>query len=76
MNQLVAATNHNVPDGTEVDFLGTKGSFANFLKAMIGLQLGIVTRFEEYEFNGEKKKTLRLKGMKAVAPVAAEEKPF
>ena len=76
VNQLVAATNHNVPDGTEVDFLGIKGSFANFLKAMIGLQLGIVTRFEEYEFNGEKKKTLRLKGMKAVAPVAAEEKPF
>ena len=76
VNQLVAATNHNVPDGTEVDFLGTKGSFANFLKAMIGLQLGIVTRFEEYEFNGEKKKTLRLKGMKAVAPVAPEEKPF
>ena len=76
VNQLVAATNHNVPDGTEVDFLGTKGSFANFLKAMIGLQLGIVTRFEEYEFNGEKKKTLRLKAMKAVAPVAAEEKPF
>ena len=76
VNQLVAATNHNVPDGTEVDFLGIKGSFANFLKAMIGLQLGIVTRFEEYEFNGEKKKTLRLKAMKAVAPVAAEEKPF
>lgn len=76
VNQLVAATNHNVPDGTEVDFLGTKGSFANFLKAMIGLQLGIVTRFEEYEFNGEKKKTLRLKGMKAVAPVTPEEKPF
>ena len=76
VNQLVAATNHNVPDGTEVDFLGSKGSFANFLKAMIGLQLGIVTRFEEYEFNGEKKKTLRLKGMKAVTPVAAEEKPF
>ena len=76
VNQLVAATNHNVPDGTEVDFLGIKGSFANFLKAMIGLQLGIVTRFEEYEFNGEKKRTLRLKGMKAVAPVAAEEKPF
>ena len=76
VNQLVAATNHNVPDGTEVDFLGSKGSFANFLKTMIGLQLGIVTRFEEYEFNGEKKKTLRLKGMKAVAPVAAEEKPF
>ena len=76
VNQLVAATNHNVPDGTEVDFLGTKGSFANFLKAMIGLQLGIVTRFEEYEFNGEKKKTLRLKAMKTVAPVAPEEKPF
>ena len=76
VNQLVAATNHNVPDGTEVDFLGIKGSFANFLKSMIGLELVITTRFEEYEFNGEKKKTLRLKGMKAVAPVAAEEKPF
>lgn len=78
VNQLVAATNHNVPDGTEVDFLGVKGSYANFLKSMIGLELVITTRFEEYEFNGEKKKTLRLKGMKAVAPVAAEteEKPF
>jgi len=77
VNQLVAATNHNVPDGTEVDFLGTKGSFANFLKAMIGLQLGIVTRFEEYEFNGEKKKTLRLKAMKPVVSTATpEEKPF
>jgi len=77
VNQLVAATNHNVSDGTEVDFLGTKGSFANFLKAMIGLQLGIVTRFEEYEFNGEKKKTLRLKAMKPVVSTATpEEKPF
>lgn len=76
VNQLVAATNHNVPDGTEVDFLGTKGSFANFLKAMIGLQLSIVTRFEEYEFNGEKKKTLRLKAMKPLATAAPEEKPF
>ena len=78
VNQLVAATNHNVPDGTQVDFLGVKGSYANFLKSMIGLDLVITTRFEEYEYNGEKKKTLRLKGMKAVAPVAAEteEKPF
>ena len=77
VNQLVAATNHNVPDGTEVDFLGSKGSFANFLKAMIGLQLGIVTRFEEYEFNGEKKKTLRLKAMKPVVSTSTpEEKPF
>ena len=78
VNQLVAATNHNVPDGTQVDFLGVKGSYANFLKSMIGLDLVITTRFEEYEYNGEKKKTLRLKGMKAVAPIAAEteEKPF
>jgi hypothetical protein len=78
VNQLVAATNANVPDGTQVDFLGVKGSYANFLKSMIGLELAITTRFEEYEYNGEKKKTLRLKGMKAVAPVAAEteEKPF
>ena len=78
VNQLVAATNHNVPDGTQVDFLGVKGSYANFLKSMIGLELAITVRSEEYEYNGEKKKTLRLKGMKAVAPVAAEteEKPF
>lgn len=76
VNQLVAATNHNVPDGTQVDFLGVKGSYANFLKSMIGLELGIVTRFEEYEFNGEKKKTLRLKAMKPLAPAAPEEKPF
>ena len=67
-----------MPDGTQVDFLGVKGSYANFLKSMIGLELAITTRFEEYEYNGEKKKTLRLKGMKAVAPVASdtEEKPF
>jgi len=78
VNQLVASTNHNVPDGTQVDFLGVKGSYANFLKSMIGLELVITTRFEEYEYNGERKKTLRLKGMKAVAPVASdtEEKPF
>ncbi len=76
VNQLVAATNHNVPDGTQVDFLGVKGSYANFLKSMIGLELVIVVRAEEYELNGEKKKTFRVKTMKAVAPVAAEEKPF
>jgi hypothetical protein len=44
VNQLVAATNHNVPDGTQVDFLGVKGSYANFLKSMIGLELVITTR--------------------------------
>lgn len=79
VNQLVAATNHNVPDGTQVDFLGVKGSYANFLKAMIGLELVITTKFEEYEYNGEKKKTLRLKGMKPVAKPEADdgdEKPF
>lgn len=77
VNQLVAATNHNVADGTEVDFLGKKGSYANFLKSMIGLELVIVVRAEEYELNGEKKKTYRVKTMKAVAPSAtSEEKPF
>jgi len=78
VNQLVAATNHNVPDGTQVDFLGTKGSYANFLKAMIGLSLVITTKFEEYESNGEKKKAVRLKSMKAVptADDSGEEKPF
>ena len=79
VNQLVAATNHNVPDGTQVDFLGVKGSYAEFLKAMIGLPLVITTKFEEYESNGEKKKAVRLKSMKAAPPTgddAGEEKPF
>ena len=80
VNQLVAATNHNVPDGTQVDFLGVKGSYAEFLKAMIGLPLVITTKFEEYESNGEKKKAIRLKNMKAV-PTAddaggGDDKPF
>ena len=80
VNQLVAATNHNVPDGTEVDFLGKKGSYANFLRSMIGLELAITVRTEEYESNGEKKKTYRIKNMKAApaptAPESDEEKPF
>ena len=78
VNQLVAATNHNVPDGTQVDFLGVKGSYANFLKAMIGLSLVITTKFEEYESNGEKKKAVRLKNMKVVptGDDAGDEKPF
>lgn len=81
VNQLVAATNHNVPDGTQVDFLGVKGSYANFLKAMIGLELVITTKFEEYESNGEKKRAVRLKNMKPVAKTNddvddGDEKPF
>lgn len=78
VNRLVAATNHNVPDGTQVDFLGVKGSYANFLKAMIGLSLVITTKFEEYESNGEKKKAVRLKNMKPVptSDDGGEEKPF
>ena len=80
MNQLVAATNHNVPDGTQVDFLGVKGSYGDFLRQMIGLSLVITTKFEEYESNGEKKKAVRLRAMKQL-PTAAddageEEKPF
>jgi hypothetical protein len=79
VNQLVAATNHNVPDGTEVDFLGVKGSYANFLKSMIGLELAITVRSRNYEQNGETKTAFDVKSMKAVSPTAAdsdEEKPF
>ena len=76
VNQLVAATNHNVPDGTEVDFLGKKGSYANFLKSMIGLELTIIVRAEEYDLNGEKKKAYRIKAMKPAVSTAPEEKPF
>lgn len=80
VNQLVVATKHNVPDGTQVDFLGVKGSYANFLKAMIGLELVITTKFEEYKSNGETKEMLRVKSMKAVADVDVDveedEAPF
>jgi len=80
VNQLVVATKHNVPDGTQVDFLGVKGSYANFLKAMIGLELVITTKFEEYLSNGETKRTLRVKSMKAVAEdsvdAESDEAPF
>ena len=76
VNQLVAATNHNVPDGRQFDFLGVKGSYANFLKAMIGLELVITTKFEEYESNGEKKKAVRLKAMKPVAKPDADDIAF
>jgi hypothetical protein len=79
VNQLVAATNHNVPDGTQVDFLGVKGSYADFLRQMIGLPLVITTKFEEYESSsGEKKKAVRLKNMKQIpaSEDAGEEKPF
>ena len=81
VNQLVAATKHNVPDGTQVDFLGTKGSYAAFLKTMIGLELLITARSEEYQVNGETKKTLRIKNMREV-PIAEvdgddlDAKPF
>jgi hypothetical protein len=78
---LVAATKHNVPDGTEYDFLGVKGSYAAFLKSMTGLELLITARSEEYMVNGETKKTLRIKNMREV-PIAEvdgddlDPKPF
>lgn len=74
VNQLVAATNHNVPDGTEVDFLGKKGSFGEFIKAMVGLELIIVARFDEYvDQAGDKKKIIRVKNMRAIAPTKTED---
>ena len=87
VNQLVAATDHNVPDGTQVDFLGVKGSYANFLRAMIGLSLVVTLKFEEYQSNGETKRALRIRNMKPVAGAKAsdndggggggdDEKPF
>lgn len=79
VNQLVAATKHNVPDGTQVDFLGTKGSYAAFLKSMIGLNLIITVKAEEYQVNGETKKAMRIKRLKAVVSDndgAVDEIPF
>ena len=76
VNQLVAATNHNVPDGTEVDFLGVKGSYANFLRSMIGLELVITVKSRKYEQNGENKTAFDVKSMKPVAASESEEKPF
>jgi hypothetical protein len=76
VNQLVAATNHNVPDGTEVDFLGVKGSYASFLRSMIGLELAITVKSRKYEQNGENKTAFDVKSMKPVAASESEEKPF
>jgi len=80
VNQLVVATKHNVPDGTQVDFLGVKGSYANFLRAMIGLELVITTKFEEYKSNGETKQMLRVRSLKEVAEdsvdTESDESPF
>jgi hypothetical protein len=76
VNQLVAATNHNVPDGTEVDFLGKKGSYANFLRSMIGLELAITVKSRKYEQNGENKTTFDVKSMKPAVATSLEEKPF
>ena len=84
VNQLVAATDHNVPDGTQVDFAGTKGAYANFLRAMIGLSLVVTLKFEEYQSNGETKRTLRIRNMKQVSAAKpsdndggdGDEKPF
>ena len=85
VNQLVAATDHNVPDGTQVDFAGTKGAYANFLRAMIGLSLVVTLKFEEYQSNGETKRTLRVRNMKPASAAAkpsdndvgdGDEKPF
>jgi hypothetical protein len=62
---MVVATRHNVPDGAKYDFTGVKGSYAAFLRSMIGLDLIITVKPEEYQLNGETKKAMRIKRMKA-----------
>ena len=87
INQMVVATRHNVPDGAKYDFTGVKGSYAAFLRSMIGLDLIITVKPEEYQLNGETKKAMRIKRMKASDGVvkaavvsdndgAADEIPF
>lgn len=66
VNALVAATDHNVPDGTTIDFLGKKGSFFEFLTGMVGLELAITTKAEEYVAKtGETKKAMRVRTFKS-----------
>jgi hypothetical protein len=72
VNALVSATDAPIDDGTEVDFAGKRGSFAEFISAMIGLRLVIVTRFEEYQKDGETKRILKVRGMKKAKTVDAE----
>lgn len=72
VNALVSATDAPVSDGTEVDFAGKRGSFAEFIAAMIGLRLVIVTRFEEYVKDGETKRILKVRSMKKPKPVDAD----
>lgn len=63
VNSLVAATNPDIPDDTEVDFANNRGSFAEFIAKMLGLKLDIQCKFEEYQKDGETKKILRIKAM-------------
>ena len=66
VNALVAATNPDIPDNTEVDFANKRGSFAEFIAKMLGLRLNIVVKSEEYTKDGEKKSILRVKTLKQV----------
>lgn len=66
VNSLVAATNPDIPDDTEVDFANKRGSFAEFIAKMLGLKLEIVCKYEEYQKDGEAKKILRVKNMKPI----------
>lgn len=72
VNALVSATDAPINDGTEVDFAGKRGSFAEFIGSMIGLRLVIVTRFDEYQKDGETKRILKVRGMKKPKAVDAE----
>ena len=53
-----------------------KGSYANFLRSMIGLELVTTVKSRKYEQNGENKTAFDVKSMKPVAASESEEKPF
>lgn len=66
VNALVAATNPEIPDNTEVDFANKRGAFGEFIAQMLGHRLNIVCKYEEYTKDGEVKKILRVKNLKQV----------
>lgn len=72
VNSLVAATNPDIPDNTEVDFANKRGSFAEFIARMLDHRLNIVCKFEEYQKDGETKKILRVKNLKPVPQKKAD----
>jgi hypothetical protein len=60
VNALLAATNLEIPEGTEIDF-SKRGQFGEFLSRFVGEKVGIQLEEESYFKEGETKTVLKVK---------------